>query len=590
MLKHLAIKQKIAILIVVPITAIAVFASVFVWSKYEESRVAYIMTANLGLIRASSNLVSNLQKERGQSNLYLNGASSSSDLEGYRKATDANVASFLGRLSHSQIAEEHKGATRDILSRLEGLRGAVNQKTAMRESFKNYTALIEGILHTQNAAIQGKTDKGMGKRMVNVALFESAKENAAKLRGFMSGLLAANQPLSQEDFRDVGFFRSYIYANIESPALSIPAETAQKIKSLILTPPWQEFDHAYQIVLKNADKGQFGIEPAAFFSNATRVVDDIHQLGQQELEDLEKATTAILSGANGQIWWSIVLLGILIVGIAFTSYLVGRSITRPITAIARDLSETAGQVAAASSQVSAAGLELADGASRQAAAIEETSASLNEMSSMTQQNAESANNATLLIRQTNETIKKANAVMTSMSQSMEQISTSSEETYTIIKSIDEIAFQTNLLALNAAVEAARAGEAGAGFAVVADEVRNLAMRTAEAARNTAELIEGVVQRIKDSVRLVGETNATFAEVDGSSTRILNLVTEIDAASSEQAQGVAELNKAVSEMDVIVQQNAATSEETSAAAEGLNQEAGRMDTLVRELVFLVKGSR
>ena len=163
---------------------------------------------------------------------------------------------------------------------------------------------------------------------------------------------------------------------------------------------------------------------------------------------------------------------------------------------------------------------------------------------MTKQNAESANQANNLMSKANQVIGNANNSMTELTTSMEEISKASEETQKIIKTIDEIAFQTNLLALNAAVEAARAGEAGAGFAVVADEVRNLALRAAEAAKNTADLIEGTVKRVKDGSEIVTKTNEAFTEVATSASKVGELVGEIAAASNEQAEGIDQVNKAL----------------------------------------------
>ena len=157
-----------------------------------------------------------------------------------------------------------------------------------------------------------------------------------------------------------------------------------------------------------------------------------------------------------------------------------------------------------------------------------------------------------------------------------------------IKTIDEIAFQTNLLALNAAVEAARAGEAGAGFAVVADEVRNLAMRAADAAKNTAELIEGTVKKIASGSELVSVTNASFAQVAQSASKVGGLVGEIAAASSEQSKGIDQVNIAINDMDKVVQQNAANAEESASACEEMNAQAQEMKRMVDELVAMVGG--
>jgi methyl-accepting chemotaxis protein len=186
-------------------------------------------------------------------------------------------------------------------------------------------------------------------------------------------------------------------------------------------------------------------------------------------------------------------------------------------------------------------------------------------------------------------METANQVMNNLITSMNEISTASENTQKIVKTIDEIAFQTNLLALNAAVEAARAGEAGAGFAVVADEVRNLAMRAAEAAKNTAGLIEETVQKIHGGTELVQKTNEAFIKVADDSAKIGQLISEIAAASKEQSQGIEQLNIAVSEVDKVIQQNAARAEESASASEEMNAQAEQMKSFVHDLNVLVNGA-
>src|SRR5512140_2827122 len=184
---------------------------------------------------------------------------------------------------------------------------------------------------------------------------------------------------------------------------------------------------------------------------------------------------------------------------------------------------------------------------------------------MTKQNAENAAQANNLMAETKGAVTRANQSMGKLTESMGEITKASEETSKIIKTIDEIAFQTNLLALNAAVEAARAGEAGAGFAVVADEVRNLAMRAADAAKNTANLIEGTVKKIKEGSGIVDKTGAEFVQLSDSAAKMGGLISEMAAASNEQAQGIEQINKAVSEMDKVVQVNAANAEESASAS-------------------------
>lgn len=277
--------------------------------------------------------------------------------------------------------------------------------------------------------------------------------------------------------------------------------------------------------------------------------------------------------------------GVLILLVAL---LVTYQITRPLNIIIDGLKEGAGQVSTSSGQIASASQSLADGSSEQAASLEETSSSLEEMSSMTKQNADNANQADNLMKEANLVVGKANDSMAELTESMSEISTASEETSKIIKTIDEIAFQTNLLALNAAVEAARAGEAGAGFAVVADEVRNLAMRAADAANNTAELIEGTVKKTKDGTELVVKTNEAFSEVANSAAKVGELVGEIAAASNEQSRGIEQVNTAVIDMDKVTQMNAANAEQSASASQEMSAQAEQMTAMVDDLVTLVGG--
>ncbi len=266
------------------------------------------------------------------------------------------------------------------------------------------------------------------------------------------------------------------------------------------------------------------------------------------------------------------------------------SLAKPIDKIIQSLTATSRTVASFSEQISEVSRSLAEGATQQASSMQESSAALEEMSSMTMRNSEHANEADKLTQTAKSAVEEANTSMTELTESMQAITKASEETNKIVKTIDAIAFQTNLLALNAAVEAARAGEAGAGFAVVADEVRSLAMRAADAAKNTATLIDDTVHKVEKGFNLVTKTNEAFSQVAATSNKVGNLVAEINVASREQAHGIEQINRGVAEMDRVIQQSAASSEETASASEEMIAQAELMKGVVVDLATLVEGNK
>jgi methyl-accepting chemotaxis protein len=351
--------------------------------------------------------------------------------------------------------------------------------------------------------------------------------------------------------------------------------------------------HSLETLREEAEHGLAGMVKAREVF-AVQTLPALHDV-QSSLQEIRREARenimtdeAMLSTAR-RTQRNVTIVGIvaIIAGILF-AFLTARSIVSILSKITRQMEEGADQVASASGQVSSASQSLAEGASQQAASIEETSSALEEMSSMTRQNADNANQANTLMKEANKVVDDANRSMRNLTDSMGQIATAGEQTSKIIKTIDEIAFQTNLLALNAAVEAARAGEAGAGFAVVADEVRNLAMRAADAAKTTSELIESTVKKVEDGSSLVTETDTAFSRVAEDVAKVANLVGEISAASNEQSQGIGQVNQAIMEMDKVTQQNAASAEESASASEEMNAQALQMKQIVEHLMVLVGG--
>jgi len=268
--------------------------------------------------------------------------------------------------------------------------------------------------------------------------------------------------------------------------------------------------------------------------------------------------------------------------------LVLRSVIRPLTQVIQGLTQTSDEVTAFSAQVASVSQELAETSSEQASSVEETSASLEEVSSMIRQNVNSAVQADQLMKETNSVVSDASVSMKKLITSMADISQAGEETSKIIKIIDEIAFQTNLLALNAAIEAARAGESGAGFAVVAEEVRNLAMRSVDAAKDTASLIESTNRKVRDGADVVNHAAAAFSKVAESTSDVGALLGKITVASDEQAQGIEQVSKAGANLDAVIQNNVAQAQEAASISEQMNAQAEQMKDFVNKLVSLISG--
>jgi methyl-accepting chemotaxis protein len=464
-------------------------------------------------------------------------------------------------------------------------------KTAvsMRELAKKYMDNCEAFLKSQDTVMakeiaDGAAPDKLNERLKKINLVNDLIDlgNAARISNLRA---RANRDLQvmAEGIKTV--FPAIEKKVLELEPLSRSAENKQQLKEIMAAAGgYKAAMQKYSDIFAEQDRNNAARVTTG--GKATEVGRNLMKAAGDQTKDIAEKAAGALSVAS-----TTVLIGLAVAVVigAVLAIFITRSITGPIRKIIEGLTEGAEEVASASGQVSSAAQSLAEGSSEQAASIEETSASLEEMSSMTKQNADNSQQANGLMGEAKQVVGTANESMGKLTESMAEITKASEETSKIIKTIDEIAFQTNLLALNAAVEAARAGEAGAGFAVVADEVRNLAMRAADAAKNTASLIEGTVKKVKDGSELVGRTNDAFKQVASSSAKAGDLVAEISAASNEQAQGIGQITTAVTELDKVTQQNSANAEESASAAEEMSAQAETMKGMVDELVAIVGSS-
>jgi len=258
-----------------------------------------------------------------------------------------------------------------------------------------------------------------------------------------------------------------------------------------------------------------------------------------------------------------------------------RKMTEKLNDTMCNINSAAEQVAAGSKQVSDSSIALSQGAMEQASSVEELTASIEEITAQTKMNAENAINANTIAESAKTNAEQGYGQMKEMQSAVDEINAASTSIYKIIKVIDEIAFQTNILALNAAVEAARAGQQGKGFAVVAEEVRNLAARSANAAKETAEMIEGSIKKAERGTKIANQTAEALNKIVEDTVKVADFIKQISIASTEQSEGIAQINQGVMQVSNVVQTNSATSEESAAASEELASQAELLKEQVKE---------
>lgn len=415
----------------------------------------------------------------------------------------------------------------------------------------------------------------------------------------------ANQGLSekeaQEQFKKIEEQRSYYKKQIDGYDKLRKNAEENKLYQEFLTR------------MANAKKGNNAFLDYAKSINRSRVTPEtagkLFDLGMssallKEYNDVQDANTAlreyvtdfygkemVKQSESASMALNAVIITAAVIGFALALILgvvIAGSISRPVNKITDNLFASSGSLEGAASQVSSSSQELSGGASELASSVEEMTSSLEELQSIIESNTKNINEAELLMRQTNEGAKGSTSKMDEMQSAMDEINGNSKKIVKIIKVIDDIAFQTNILALNAAVEAARAGDAGRGFAVVAEQVKNLAQKSAEAAKETADLIDEAIESVSKGEQRGLEVKEVLNTAVELAQKVGVLLDEINRASKEQLKGANQVTKAVSQINSVVQNTAASSEQVASAGEEMLSQSEMLKGIVEKLNSLIKG--
>ena len=345
----------------------------------------------------------------------------------------------------------------------------------------------------------------------------------------------------------------------------------------------------YQEFLRDIQRNDYDDAHGVIRDKMYPILEEVDKAAKVLTEGQRDAMIAAGKDASATVarsrWIAFVLIGLSLL-VSAVAPVVIFGISRLLREVTVDLKASAEQVSSAAAQVSSSAQSLAQGTSEQAASLEETSASATEVTAMTHRNADNSRSAADLTTRATELVTAANVHLEQMVGSMQEITASSDQIAKIIKVIDEIAFQTNILALNAAVEAARAGEAGMGFAVVADEVRNLAQRSAQAAKDTASLIEDSIAKSHAGKAKLDLVAQGIHDITAKVVEIKNLVDEVKSGNTEQARGTEQIAKAIGEMERVTQSAAAHAEQSALAGEELSAQAMSTNEIVQKLTTLV----
>lgn len=580
-IRRFTLIQQIMIISIIPILTILFFAYTIINTEYKIYTSTEKLQSALEISFATTNLVHELQKERGLTAGFLatKGKNFKNELNEQRKLSNEKRELLKNTYANSDLSiftNEFIGPISDGMKQLNNLDSTRTQISSLSiptgNALKFYTTQIAKYLKGVSAVGGESSDAMLSSVAGAFSYFLNAKELAGQERAVVNGILSRNIAISQKWFMKWNSLYFGQNTLMQSFMALAKKETIALYKSTVTGAAVESVENIRAIVRKNAETGSFGVPAPKWFADSTARIDLMRKISVQQMDILKTQTISLIDQAKANLLFYAILSASIVLVVIIIIFVVARTINSFFSESILTITEANAQVVSASDQIASSATSLAEGATHQAQSVEKINMMINKAVESNQDNSQSAMNANKLAQDANESAILGNENINDLMDSMENITKSSQKIAKILKNIDEIAFQTNLLALNAAVEAARAGEHGLGFTVVANEVKSLARRSAAAAKETAVIIQESMNQIEAGNKMANKSHEVFETILENSKNTSVIVAEIAQSLETEVNNMRSISSDVHTIDTITQENAATSEETAASSEELNAQA------------------